>query len=92
MFVCFASVFCASWPDDDLAVEHRARAAGQDALVDLVARAVRLRVVDRRVRVDERVAVGDVQPVQRALGALAVEHGDDVVARDAAAERERRAT
>ena len=76
-------------PDDDLAVEDGARAAGQDALVELVARAMRLRVVDRRVRVDERIAVGDIQPVQRALGALAVEHGDDVVARDPAAERDR---
>ena len=41
-------------PDDDLAVEHRAGRAAQDALVDLVAAAVRLRVVDRRVVVDQR--------------------------------------
>jgi hypothetical protein len=35
---------------------------------------VRLGVVDRRVVVDVALAVGQVQPVQRALGALAVEH------------------
>ena len=40
-------------PDDDLAVEDAARAIVQDALVDLAAAAVRLRVVDRRVVVDE---------------------------------------
>ena len=73
---------------DDLAVEDRARAAAEDALVDLVARAVRLGVIDRRVRVDQPLAVGQVQAVQRALGAFAVEHRDDVVADDAAAERE----
>ena len=59
--------------DDDLAVEHRARLAAEDALVDLVARAVRLRVVDRRVVVDQALAVGEIEAVQRALGALAVE-------------------
>ena len=68
--------------DDDLAVEDGAGAAAEDALVDLVARAVRLGVIDRRVGVDQALAVGDVQAVQRALGALAVEHRDDVVADD----------
>ena len=57
--------------DDDLAVEDRAGLAGQDALVELVARAVRHRVVDRRVRVDERVAAGHIQAVERAFRALA---------------------
>ncbi len=44
-------------PDDDLAVEDRRGAIGEDALVDLAAVAVRLRVIDRRVVVDEPRAV-----------------------------------
>ena len=47
--------------------------AAEDALVDLVAGAVRLGVVDRRVVVDQLVAVGEVEAVQRAVAALAVE-------------------
>ena len=66
----------------------RARAA-ENALVDLVARAVRLRVIDRRVVVDQPIAVGQVQPVQRALRTLAVENRNGVVADQLAAERER---
>ena len=76
-------------PDDDLAVEHRARRAAQDALVDLVAAAVRLRVVDRRVVVDQPVAVGEIEAVERAVAAFTVEEGGRVVADELAAERER---
>ena len=75
--------------NDDLAVEHRARLAAENALVDLVARAVRLRVIDGGVIVDQAIAIGQIQAVQRALGALAVENRRDVVADDLAAERER---
>ncbi len=67
-------------PDDDLAVEHRPRRPPEDALVDLMARAVRLRMVDRRVVVDEPLAVCEVEPVQRDLGTLTVERGYGVVA------------
>ncbi len=55
---------------DDLAVEHRAGAVIEDALVQLVAVAVRLRVEDGRVVVDETSAVDQIEPVERALGAF----------------------
>ena len=61
---------------DDLAVEHRARFAAENALVDLVARAVRLGVIDGRVIVDQAIAIGQIQAVQRALRALSVEQRD----------------
>jgi hypothetical protein len=56
--------------DDDAAVEHRLRLAGQDALVDLVAGAVRHCVIERRVRVEQALAVGQVHAVHGAVGAL----------------------
>ena len=45
-------------------------------------------MIDGRVGVHQALAVGEIQPVQRALGALAVEHRDDVVPDDPPAERE----
>ena len=53
LFVCFASVFCASGRTRMRPLKTRARPAVEDALVELVARAVRHRVVDRRVVVDQ---------------------------------------
>ncbi len=76
-------------PDDDLPVEHRARGAAEDSLVDLVAAVVRLGMVDRRVVVDEPIAVGEVQAVQRAVPAFAVEQRVGVVPDELAAQRER---
>ena len=89
LLVCLASVFCASGPHDDLAVEDRARLIREDALVHLVAAAMRHRVVDGRVVVDQLRAAADVEAIQRAVDAFAVERGDDVVADQAAAERQR---
>ena len=76
-------------PHDDLAVEDGAGVPAQDPFVQLVAAAVRLGVVDRRVIVDQPPAVREIQAVQRAVAALAVEHGDDVVPDQRAAERDR---
>ena len=74
---------------DDLAVEHRPGTPAENALVDFVARAVGAGVIDGRVVVDQAVAVGEIQPVQRHLGAFAVERRQHVVANQLAAERER---
>ena len=59
--------------DEDLAVEDAVGLAVEDALVQLVAGAVRLGVVDDRVVVDVLRAVGQVEAVERALAAFAVE-------------------
>ncbi len=64
-------------------------AAAEDALVDLVARAVRFRVIDRRVIVDQAIAVGEIEAVQRDLRPFAVERGQHVVANEPAAKRKR---
>ena len=89
LFVCLAFGLLRLRPDDDLAVEDGPGMTRQDALVDLVARAMRLRVVDRRVRVDEAMAGGDVEAVERALGALAASTAVMSLRRDAGAERQR---
>jgi hypothetical protein len=61
----------------------------ENALVELVARAVRHRVIDRRVVVDELRAVAEVDAVERAVRALAAEARHQVVADDAPAQGER---
>ena len=76
-------------PDDDPAVEHRLRLAGEDALVELVAGAVRHRVIDRGVVVDQLLAVGEIHAVHRAVGAFALQRNADVVTLDPRAGRER---
>ncbi len=76
-------------PDDDAAVEDAATLAGQDALVEFVARAVRHRVVERGVRVHQALAVDEIHAVHRAVGALALEADTDVVAHQPAAGRKR---
>ena len=58
---------CAPGAHHDLAVEHRVRGAVDDALVQLAAHAVRLRVVDEGVRVGELALADQRQPVDRAL-------------------------
>ena len=73
--------------DDDLAVEAGARRAPRMPC-SLWLPAVRLGVVDRRVVVDQPIAVGEVEPVQRAVATLAVEERERVVADELAAERE----
>ena len=62
-------------------VEDAARLAVEDALVELAARAVRLRVVDRRVGVGHPAPVHHEEAVEHALPALALEAHVDVVAR-----------
>ena len=78
-------------PDDDLAVEDGAGAVRQDALVDLAAAAVRLRVIDRRVIVDEAGAVAEIEAVQRARAPSPSSTTFDVVAHERAAEADRMA-
>ncbi len=56
-------------PDDDLAVEDAACAIGEDALVHFAAAAVRPRVIDGRVVVDEPCRVGHIEAVERAFDA-----------------------
>ena len=75
-------------PHEDLAVEHALAAIVEDALVELVALAVRLGVIDGRVVVHQPIAVDQVEPVHRAVDAFAVEHRVDVVAHQPAAERD----
>ena len=74
---------------DDLAVEDADRAAVENALVELMAGAVRLGVVDQGVVIDVLRAVDGVQTVEVAMAAFVVEHHVDVVAGQRAAERER---
>src|SRR2546423_1774050 len=76
-------------PDDDLAVEDGPRRAAGDALVALVAAVVRLGMVDRRVVVDQPIAVGEIEAVQRAVAAFAVEERVGVVTHELPAEGER---
>ena len=75
--------------DDDAAVEDRAGAAVEHALVELAARAVRLRVVDGRVVVHVLLARDLVEAEERAVGAFAAEADAQVVPREAGAERDR---
>ena len=86
LFVWIASVFCASFAHEDRAVEDAARPAVQDALVELAARAVRLRVVDHRVVVEVLRPAADEEAVQLALRALAVEQHADLRPRERGAE------
>jgi hypothetical protein len=69
--------------DDDATVEHAARAAIEDRLVQLAAVAVRLRVVEQGVVVDVLRAADQDQAVEPAGRARAVEAGHDVVAHQA---------
>ena len=55
--------------DEDLAVEDRVRLARQNALIELVARAVRFCVIDRGVRIPEGLVVGE-DPEQQDLPTL----------------------
>ena len=75
--------------DEHLAVEHRARAAVQNALVDLPAPAVGLVVVDGGVVVDHLLAAGEVEPVHQGLDVLVVEPDVQVVPGQRAAHRQR---
>ncbi len=71
-----------------LTVEHGARGAGQHALIELAALALRPGVVDARVVVDMLPPAGHVQPVERAFGALGVQPDLDVGPRQGAAQGE----
>ena len=89
LLVCLASVFCASGRTMILPLNTARDLSAEDALVDLVAAAVRHRVIDRGVVVDQLRAAADIQAVQRAVDAFAGERRHHVVADEAAAERER---
>src|SRR4030095_7339206 len=76
--------------DEDAAVEDGARALVEDALVVLPARAVRLTVVDERVRVGVLPRADEVEAIHAALRALAAEDDLDAVPRELRAQRHRR--
>ena len=61
----------------------------EDPLVDLATAAVRLRVIDDGVVVDEPLPVAEIQPVQRAVDPFAVEDRNHVVAHQRPAEAHR---
>ena len=88
LFVCLASVFCASLRTMIRPLKTARRLAVQDALVQLVAGAVRLGVVDGRVIIDVLRAVHDVEAVERRLRAFG-EHRAGIVADQRAAQRDR---
>ena len=71
----------------DLAVEHRMRRAAGDALVQLAAHAVGLRMVDQGMGVRELLTADQRDPVDRAFGAFGRLHDVEVEARKACAER-----
>ena len=56
--------------DDHFAVEHAVGSPIEDALVQFVARAPRLGVIDPRVMIDQLVSCRDIKPVQRGLAIL----------------------
>ncbi len=79
--VCLALVFCASGPHKDFAVEYAVRAARQDAVIKLVAFAMRLGVIHHGVMIDQLFAPPQEKPVQNRLRPSAVEPRLNLVAR-----------
>ncbi len=73
--------------DDDAAVENGSSPAVENAFVHLVARAVRLGVVEHGVIVDMLRAVHDVEAVERGFRAFG-KHRVGVVAHQGAAQRD----
>ena len=65
------------------------RVAAGDALVQLAASAVRVRVIDEAVRVAELALVEEREPVDLAVGPLARLQDVQVVAREPRADRDR---
>ena len=75
-------------PHKNLAVEDPGRAPVQDPLVEFMAAAVRLRVVNRRVVVDVLLSLHDIEAIERRLDARSVQHRVNVVADERAAQRD----
>ena len=88
LFVCLASVFWASFADEDLAVKDAVGLAVEDALVQLMAIAMRLGVVDDGEAVDVLLVAAQVETVDRRLGAFAIEADSHLVANQSAAQGE----
>ena len=65
----------------DFAIEHRTRLAIENAFVKLLAAAMRLSMVDRRMRVGVLVAVNHVKAINPAFCAFMVHHNVDGVTR-----------
>ena len=66
---------------EDLAVEDRPRLAVENALVKLMTGAVRLPVIDHRMRVGVLVAVNHVKSINPAFRPFMIHHNVDGVAR-----------
>src|SRR2546425_213691 len=65
----------------DFAIEDRARLPIEDAFVKLLAGAMRLAMVDHRMRVCVLVAINHVKPINPAFCAFMVHHNVDGVTR-----------
>jgi hypothetical protein len=72
-------------PDENFPVENAVRAAGQDAVIKLVAFATRLGVIDDGVMIDQLFAARQVKSVEDGFAALGVEQGLNLVAGQARA-------
>ena len=86
--VCLASVFWAPGRTWIRPLKTARERSVEDALVELVAGAVRLAMLDVHVVVDVLPAARQVEPVEDGVDALAVEHRAHVVAH----QRRRRVT
>ena len=74
--------------DKNLAVEDAVRSAIEDTLVEFMARAIRLGVIDDGEVIEVLLAVREVEAVDSRFSVLAVEADADLVAHQGAAERE----
>src|SRR2546427_5435415 len=75
-------------PHENLAIENRARLAIQNSLVQLMAGAVRLLVIDYGMRVCVLPRADDVQAVNPTLRAFVIHNHTEVVSRKLGAKRD----
>src|SRR5262245_21881057 len=68
--------------DQDAAVEDAFGAVIQNAIVILVAVAIRAGMLNEHVMIGELIILGQIQAIQNTLNALARQDGVDVVARE----------
>ena len=71
------------------AVENRARVAVENPFVQLVTIAMRLLVIDYRVRIGVLVGADKIQTVHPTLRAFVIQHDRDIVTRQTATEIDR---
>ena len=86
LLTVYPSTASADSPNKDFAVEDGARLAIQNSFVKLMARAMRLAVVNQRVRVRVLSGGDDVETINPTLRAFLIECDIDVVTRETRAE------